>query len=64
MSGVYQIVNQLTSANVVAYVSAQDLAAGEHELPVRLVLPDGVRQVGIDPAQVQVIIREAVAATE
>ena len=64
VSGVYQIVNQLTSANVVAYVSAQDLAAGEHELPVRLVLPDGVRQVGIDPAQVQVIIREAVAATE
>ena len=47
---------------MVAYVSAQDLTAGEHELPLRLVLPDGVRQVGVEPAQVKVTIKELVAA--
>ncbi len=49
---------------MVAYVSAQDLTAGEHELPLRLVLPDGVRQVGVEPAQVKVTIKELVAAGE
>ncbi|MFY9188125.1 MAG: CdaR family protein [bacterium] len=64
VSGLSQTINRLSQSDVVAYVSAQDLTAGEHELPLRLVLPDGVRQVGVEPAQVKVTIKELVAAGE
>ena len=64
VSGVYQTLNRITSDDIVAFVSAQDLDAGEHELPVRLVLPDGIRQVDTEPASVRVEIKESVAETE
>ena len=47
---------------MLAYVSAQDLTAGEHELPLRLVLPERCAPSGVEPAQVKVTIKELVAA--
>ena len=51
VSGLSQTINRLSTSDIVAYVSALDLAAGEHELPLRLALPDGVRQVRIEPVR-------------
>ncbi|NMA55228.1 MAG: hypothetical protein GX952_04775 [Firmicutes bacterium] len=59
VSGLSQTINRLSTSDIVAYVSALDLAAGEHELPLRLALPDGVRQVRIEPVQAKVVLREA-----
>ncbi|MGI6129482.1 MAG: YbbR-like domain-containing protein [bacterium] len=64
VNGLYQTINRLTAEDIAAYVSAQDLAVGEHELPVHLVLPDGVKQVGLEPTKVKITVRESTAQTE
>lgn len=59
VAGLYQNVNGLTANDLTAYVSVKDLGLGEHELTVYLVLPDGVREVAIEPAKVKVTLKAA-----
>ncbi|HHY92037.1 MAG TPA: hypothetical protein GX511_01690, partial [Firmicutes bacterium] len=57
VAGLYQVVMPLTAEDLGAYVSARELGAGEHEVTVHLNLPDGVREVGVDPGKVKLTLK-------
>jgi YbbR domain-containing protein len=62
--GLFQTMAPLTAADLSAYVSVDGLGPGEHEVTVHLNLPDGVRQVGIEPAKVKIILKAEEAPPE
>ncbi|MDK2854863.1 MAG: hypothetical protein PWQ41_1503 [Bacillota bacterium] len=64
VAGLYQNVNWLTAGDLTAYVSARELTSGEHELEVKLVLPEAVRRVAVEPPKVKLIVKPAEASPE
>ncbi|MGB9825397.1 MAG: CdaR family protein [Desulfofundulus sp.] len=64
VAGLYQNVNWLTAGDLTAYVSARELASGEYELEVELVLPEAVKRVSVEPPKVKLVVKPAETSPE
>ena len=58
LEGKSTILEGLSSANIQAWVDLKEVALGEIVLPVTVELPEGVKIISQDPAEVKVTIKE------
>lgn len=55
--GIESLMERMMGADVEIYVDLTDLPAGEHQVPVQVVLPQGVSLVEISPEEITVILK-------